>query len=161
MSLVVIVYKSQTSSSALISKSLFAPMLNPSSPFFHSPLHLLSFVTYNFLLSFLCIYNSPLHFSQDMFSSHYFVATICGFNIGKHRPFPSFATLVSHVKHKQCKMGFWCATKLSMNPVCAKLKWYFQFQASLGHNVIFSCPLIDIVLWIGQTSVSSVVYVRH
>jgi hypothetical protein len=34
-----------------------------STPFSHSPLHLLSFVTYNFLLSFFCICILRLHFS--------------------------------------------------------------------------------------------------
>jgi hypothetical protein len=89
-----------------------------STPFFHSLIHLLSLVTYNFLLSFLCICSSPLHFSQDTLSSHSFAISNCGFNIGKHH---YEATLCPFTPGSMR----WLYSKVHMLPVKEKCKVYF------------------------------------
>lgn len=94
-----------------------------------------AFLTRNTLFSFLC--NCKLWFQHRLMPP---ISFLCNSSL-------SCGT-------KQCKMGFWRAAKLCMNIVCAELRWYFEFHASLDRNII-----VDHVPWIGQTWASSVVYV--
>ncbi len=89
-----------------------------STPFFHSLLYLLSFVTYNFLLSFVYICSSPLHFSQDTLSSHSSATTSYDFNIGKHH---YEATLCPSTPSSMR----WLYSKVHMLPMKEKCKVYF------------------------------------
>jgi hypothetical protein len=75
-------------------------------------------VTYNFLLSFVYICSSPLHFSQDTLSSHSSATTSYDFNIGKHH---YEATLCPSTPSSMR----WLYSKVHMLPMKEKCKVYF------------------------------------
>ncbi len=134
--------------------------MQQSTPFFRSPLHLLSFVTYNFILSFLYICNSPLHFSQDTFSSHFSAVASFGFNIRKCHPFPSFATPISHMKHKRCKMCFDRQPNLPWTQFVPSWGGILSFEPRWATMLVYLVNFLNIVPWIGQARTFDVVYVQ-